>query len=84
MNIIITFIQDKRVSNAFSLLQNTDKFHAHVRRGGVDLHIPSEDLVVGDIVILRAGDKILADIRITKELDLQVNESVLTGEWTSC
>ena len=53
---------------------------AKVLRGGVRLEIPSADVVPGDIVLLEAGDMVVADGRILENFSLKVNESSLTGE----
>ena len=53
---------------------------AKVLRGGVKLEIPSRDVVPGDIVLLEAGDLVVADGRILENYSLKVNESSLTGE----
>jgi Ca2+-transporting ATPase len=49
-------------------------------RDGEELHIPSRELVPGDIVVLHTGDKIPADGRLIEAVNLQVEEAPLTGE----
>ena len=51
-----------------------------VKRGGELLEIPAEKLVVGDVVLLSAGDRVPADIRLTKVTDLFVSQAAITGE----
>ena len=54
--------------------------HATVIRDGHRATVPSDELVPGDLVLLEAGDKVPADLRLTRLAELQVNESALTGE----
>jgi Ca2+-transporting ATPase len=56
------------------------KAEARVRRGGVESKIPAEELVVGDVVLLTAGDEVPADGRIVGASSLQIDEAALTGE----
>lgn len=81
LNFIIAFIQEGRVSKVFDLLQSKDKSLVQVKREGVVTQIISEKVVPGDIIILQVGSKVPADLRIISETNLQINESVLTGEW---
>ncbi len=61
-------------------LRKSLRYKVLVLRDGVQKEIDSRLLVPGDIVLLNAGDKILADCRILELENLQTNESVLTGE----
>ena len=56
------------------------KATARVRRDGAAAEIPAEQLVVGDVVLLAAGDQVPADGRIVAASALQIDESALTGE----
>ena len=80
INAIIGFIQESKAENALAALANTMVAEATVLRWGEKKRIPSADLVPGDIVLLQAGDKVPADLRLLKIRDLQVDESALTGE----
>ena len=80
VNAIIGFIQESKAENALAALANTMVAEATVLRWGEKKRIPSADLVPGDIVLLQAGDKVPADLRLLKIRDLQVDESALTGE----
>ena len=51
-----------------------------MRRDGVEAQIPAEEVVVGDVVLLAAGDQVAADGRIVEASSLQIDESALTGE----
>ena len=78
---LLRFIQETRSGNAAERLIKMIKTTATVKRqeNGIQ-EIPLEDLVVGDIVYLSAGDMVPADVRILKAKDLFINQSALTGE----
>ena len=80
INSIIGFIQESKAENALAALADTMVAEATVIRQGEKKRISSTDLVPGDIVILQAGDKVPADLRMLRVRDLQVDESALTGE----
>ena len=56
------------------------KASARVRRDGSEAEIPAEEVVVGDVVLLAAGDDVPADGRIIQASALQIDEAALTGE----
>ncbi len=74
-----TFQEWKSGKNA-EALQKLIKVETKVLRNGIEISLDSEDIVVGDIVILESGDKIPADSRIISSSNLLVNEAILTGE----
>lgn len=74
------FWQEKGASDAISKLLNIVKIKSTVFRGGKETDIPVEDIVPGDILVLKSGDVIPSDSLIVESKDLFVNESVLTGE----
>ncbi len=80
VNGIIGFIQESKAEGALLALADTMVAEATVVRQGREKRIPSTGLVPGDLVLLRAGDKVPADIRLLQVRDLQVDESALTGE----
>lgn len=80
INTILGFFQEYRSENTVKLLKKYIKLQVKVIRNGQKQFIDSENLVVGDIVILETGDKISADLRILEANDFSVDESVLTGE----
>ena len=80
VNTLIGFIQEVRAEAALDALHSLVRTHAAVMRGGERKHIPSEDLVPGDLVLLEAGDKVPADLRLVRLSALRVDESALTGE----
>ena len=80
--VVITtgFIQEYRADRAIKALKEMLLPVTIVIRDGKQKEIPSKELVPGDIIILRSGDKIPADCLILEEKNLLVNESILTGE----
>ena len=80
VNMIIGVTQENKADNALKELKNMSSPKAKVRRDGVVEKIDSEDVVVGDIVVLDAGDYISADLRIIESMNLRIDESALTGE----
>jgi len=80
VNAIIGFIQESKAENALAALADTMIAEATVIRRGQKRRIPSVELVIGDIVLLQAGDRVPADIRLLHSRNLQVDESALTGE----
>ena len=80
INIIVAIYQEGRAENALSALKKLAQPTVPVlREGGVRV-IPSEDLVVGDILFLNAGNQIGADARLLEVNSLLVDEASLTGE----
>ena len=77
---ILRFVQETRSGNAAEKLSEMIRTTVLVEREGGLKEIPIEDLVVGDIVKLSAGDMIPADIRIFNAKDLFVSQAALTGE----
>ncbi|MCL1913049.1 MAG: magnesium-translocating P-type ATPase [Eubacteriaceae bacterium] len=78
---VLRFVQETRSGNAAEKLLQMIKTTANVKRlGQKATEIPIEEIVVGDIVHLAAGDMIPADMRIIKSKDLFASQSALTGE----
>lgn len=80
INTVLGFFQEYRSENTVRLLKKYIKIQTKVIRDNKKQLIDSENLVVGDIVVLETGDKISADLRIIEAYDFFVDESVLTGE----
>jgi len=79
-NALIGFIQEGKAEEAMAAIRSMLALRASVIRGGERRAIKGEWLVPGDIVLLEAGDKIPADLRLLGAQGLQVQESILTGE----
>jgi Mg2+-importing ATPase len=80
LSALLTFYQEFRAGKAMDKLQSMLKSKALVRREGKETEILIDQVVAGDIVLLKAGDIIPADCRLLQLKDLFVNESVITGE----
>jgi Ca2+-transporting ATPase len=80
INVIVGFWQEFKTSQALEALQKIVIHKAKIIREGEEKIILTKDLVPGDIVLLSAGDKIPADLRLFKTNNLKINEAVLTGE----
>jgi Ca2+-transporting ATPase len=81
INTLVGFYQENKANKSLLALKKMVRVKARILRGGNIKEIDSEELAVGDAVIIRAGDKVPADGCITKAKNLRVNESTLTGEW---
>jgi magnesium-transporting ATPase (P-type) len=79
-NAIIGFIQEGKAEKALDAIKQMLSLKAAVIRGGKRISVQGEALVVGDIVLLEAGDKVPADMRLIHVHGLQVQEAILTGE----
>lgn len=80
LNAILGTVQHVKAEKSLDSLKALSSPNAKVIRNGVKLEIPSREVVPGDILILEAGDLVVADGRIIENFSLQVNESALTGE----
>ncbi len=80
INALVGFFQENKANKALAELERLVQFSTIVFRDGEKKRIRSEDLVLGDIVLLSAGDKIPADGRIIDHKELLVTEAALTGE----
>ncbi|GHU53956.1 ATPase [Clostridia bacterium] len=80
LNTILGIMQESKAENAIASLKEMSKAISKVRRDGKSLTVPSAELVIGDIVLLEAGDKIPADIRLIEAASLKIEEAALTGE----
>jgi magnesium-transporting ATPase (P-type) len=79
-NAIIGFVQEGKAQKAMEAIRNMLTSHASVLRAGKRRSVRSEILVPGDIVLLEAGDKVPADLRIIESHGLFIQEAILTGE----
>lgn len=83
MNAVLGTVQHVKAQRSLESLKQLSAPNAKVIRNGVKQEVPSREIVPGDIVMLEAGDMIVADGRILHNYSLQVNESSLTGESTN-
>jgi Ca2+-transporting ATPase len=82
LNAVVGLRQEGKAESAMNALKSMMKATARVRRDGSELEIPAEEVVVGDVVLIAAGDEVPADGRIIAASALQIDESALTGEST--
>jgi magnesium-transporting ATPase (P-type) len=80
INAIIGFIQEGKAEQALEGIRKMLSLHAHARRDGQWMEIEAEKVVPGDIVRLRSGDRVPADLRLIESVNLRIEESALTGE----
>ncbi|MBF0384321.1 MAG: cation-translocating P-type ATPase [Candidatus Omnitrophica bacterium] len=78
--VILSFVQEYRAERAIEALKRMAAPTANVIRGKEEEKIPARELVPGDIILIKAGDKIPADSRVAQSFNLQVEEAALTGE----
>jgi magnesium-transporting ATPase (P-type) len=79
-NAVIGFMQESRAQAAIDSLSRLVRVQATVVREGRSRQIEAAGLVPGDLVVLRSGDRVSADVRLLQLRDLQIDESMLTGE----
>jgi len=80
LNAVIGLRQEGKAESAMNALKSMMKATARVRRDGSEAQIPADQVVVGDVVLIAAGDEVPADGRIIAASALQIDESALTGE----
>lgn len=80
INAVLGVYQESKAEKAIEALQEMSAATSKVMRDGKVQTIPSEDLVIGDIILLEAGDAVPADARILESASLKVEEAALTGE----
>jgi Ca2+-transporting ATPase len=80
LNAVIGVVQEYRAERAIAALKAMAAPTARVRRRGRVQQLPAAELVPGDLILLEAGDVIPADLRLLEGAELELNESMLTGE----
>ncbi|MEU9118801.1 HAD-IC family P-type ATPase [Streptomyces sp. NPDC048506] len=80
LNAVVGLRQEGKAESAMNALTSMMRATARVRREGTESEVPAERLVVGDVVLVAAGDQVPADGRIVEAHALQIDESALTGE----
>ncbi|HJU55328.1 MAG TPA: calcium-translocating P-type ATPase, SERCA-type [Pyrinomonadaceae bacterium] len=78
--VLLGFVQEYRAERAIEALREMAAPTATVIREDTEREVPARELVPGDVVLLAAGDKVPADVRLIVAINLQVEESALTGE----
>ena len=80
INAVLGVLQESKAEKAIEALQEMSAATSKVIREGRIMTVKSEDLTVGDIVVLEAGDAVPADCRIFESASLKIEEAALTGE----
>ncbi|MHB1875720.1 MAG: cation-translocating P-type ATPase [Streptosporangiaceae bacterium] len=80
LNAAVGMRQEGKAESAMNALKSMMETTARVRRDGAETEVPAEQVVVGDVVLIAAGDQVPADGRIIAASSLQIDESALTGE----
>ena len=83
VNTSVGFYQENKANASLRALHSMVKISARVLRGGNLKEVDSSELVPGDIIFLKSGDKVPADARLFETVGLKVSESSLTGEWSA-
>lgn len=80
INAFIGFVQEGKAEQALEGIRKMLSLHAHTRRDAAWVELDAEQLVPGDCVRLRSGDRVPADLRLFEAVNLRIEESALTGE----
>lgn len=80
INAVLGVFQESKAEKAIEALQKMSAQHAKVIRDGKVVNIKSEELVIGDVVLLDAGDAVPCDMRLFECASLKIEEAALTGE----
>ena len=80
INAAVGYYQELKAENTLYKLRQILPQEALVKRGGDLKKVVAEKLVPGDVILLKAGDKVVADVKVISAVDLSVNEAFLTGE----
>jgi len=80
VNAVLGFIQEYKTERTMEALKGLAAPTAKVVREGESVEIPAEEIVPGDLIVLEAGDRVPADAMLVEAKNLQVDESLLTGE----
>ena len=80
LNAIIGFVQEQRADASLNALKKMLASNSRVRRDGRTVSVPSEELVPGDVVLIEAGERVPADGRLIETINLEIDDSALTGE----
>ena len=83
VNSVIGIVQERKAQSSLESLKNINALTARVFRDGEERIVPAAEIVVGDIVIIREGDMIPADLRLIDSINFKTQEASLTGESVS-
>ncbi len=84
LNSFLGVFQQRKAERAIDALKKLSASSVNVIRDGKHMNVSADDLNIGDVVLLKTGDKISADMRIIESVSLETDESALTGESGSC
>lgn len=80
INAVIGFFMEYQAVRSMDALRKLSQVRARVRRNGHAQEVPADELVPGDVLLVEAGDVVAADARVLRDVQLEVDESTLTGE----
>ena len=80
INSVLGYLQENRAEKSLAKLKQMANPVAHVKRDGQWVLSPSSEVVIGDMVRLKSGDRVVADLRIITSTQLSIEESAITGE----
>jgi P-type Mg2+ transporter len=80
LNVSLSIVQEYRAERALAALRNLLPVHCRALRDGAEIDLPAIQLVPGDVIFIRSGNLIPADLRILEAEELEVNQATLTGE----
>lgn len=80
VNVMLGYWQEFKANNAIKKLDSYITQKARVKRDGKEISVDANEVVVGDIVIMKTGSLVPADLRILEESELEIDEALLTGE----
>jgi magnesium-transporting ATPase (P-type) len=83
VNAVVGFLQEGKAENALAAIRDMIAPRASVLRDGARIGVPVADLVPGDVVLIEAGDRVPADLRLLRARSLRIDEAILTGESVS-
>ena len=80
VNAVIGFLQEGKAEDALAAIRSMIAPQANVLRDGMRISVPLADLVPGDVVLIEAGDRVPAELRLLRARGLRIDEAILTGE----
>ncbi len=80
VNAVVGFLQEGKAEDALAAIRDMIAPRASVLRDGARNSVPVADIVPGDVVLIEAGDRVPADLRLLRARNLRIDEAILTGE----